>query len=70
MTLLDYAYTAGRAATTRLSRDEQKNMGQYMTPPAIAKFMARRLAATVADTTVRVLEPAAGAGILAAALVE
>lgn len=70
MTILDYAYTAGRAATARLSRDEQKNMGQYMTPPAIATFMARRLAATVADTTVRVLEPAAGAGILAAALVE
>ncbi len=70
MRILDYAYTSGRAATKRLSREEQKNLGQYMTPPAIASFMARRLAATVTGGTVRVLEPAAGSGVLAAALVD
>lgn len=45
-------------------------MGQFMTPPAIATFMARRLVGTLEEPEVRVLEPAAGAGILAAAVVE
>lgn len=70
MTLVDLAHTAGRAFTATLSRAEQRAMGQYMTPPAIARFMAQRLAAGVTEHHVRVLEPAAGGGILAAAAVE
>lgn len=70
MTLIEYAYNAGRTVVERLSRDEQKSMGQYMTPPAIATYMARRLVATVQGDEVRVLEPAAGAGMLAAATVQ
>lgn len=70
MTLVDIANTAGRAFTATLSRAEQREMGQFMTPPAIARFMAQRLAADVREQTVRVLEPAAGGGILAAAVVE
>ena len=45
-------------------------MGQFMTPPSIARFMASRLVAQCTQRTVRVLEPAAGAGILAAATIE
>ena len=45
-------------------------LGQFMTPPAIATFMARRLVAALDQPQVRVLEPAAGAGILAAAVIE
>jgi adenine-specific DNA-methyltransferase len=41
-----------------------------MTPPAIATFMARRLVVGFDAKHVRVLEPAAGAGILAAAVIE
>jgi adenine-specific DNA-methyltransferase len=70
MTLVELANNAGRAFTATLSRDEQRAMGQFMTPPTIARFMAARLVATVAQHHVRVLEPAAGGGILAAATVE
>lgn len=68
--LVDLAHAQGRAFTHRLSRDEQKQLGQFMTPPAIARFMAERLVADINLATVRVLEPAAGGGILAAAVIE
>jgi adenine-specific DNA-methyltransferase len=45
-------------------------MGQFMTSPDIARFMALRLVAGNTENHVRVLEPAAGGGILAAAVVE
>lgn len=70
MKLVDMADAAGRNFTATLSRDEQRAMGQFMTPPPIARFMARRLVAEVTRDHIRVLEPAAGAGILAAAVVE
>lgn len=70
MDLVNVAHVAGRAFTSTLSREEQRSAGQYMTPPDIARFMARRLVAGVRHWHVRVLEPAAGAGILAAAVIE
>lgn len=70
MTLVDTANLAGRTFTATLSREEQRAMGQFMTPPAIAIFMAQRLVAGVTQHHVRILEPAAGGGILAAATVE
>ncbi|MDR7296357.1 adenine-specific DNA-methyltransferase [Pelomonas aquatica] len=70
MTLVDAAHASGRGFTATLSRDEQRAMGQYMTPPTIARFMAQRLVADVQQDHVRVLEPSAGGGILAAAVVE
>lgn len=70
MTLVDYAHTEGRAFVARLTREEQKEAGQFMTPPAIARFMARRLVQGYDRLAVRVLEPSAGAGILAAATLE
>ena len=70
MTFVDDAHAAGRCFTATLTRDAQRAMGQYMTPPAIARFMAQRLVADVQLDHVRVLEPSAGCGILAAATVE
>jgi len=70
MMLVEHAHRAGRSFTESLSRADQKTLGQFMTPPAIATFMARRLVAGFHANHVRVLEPAAGAGILAAAVVE
>ncbi|KVN59750.1 hypothetical protein WM03_24685 [Burkholderia ubonensis] len=70
MSLVEYAHSNGRAFVATLERREQKMLGQFMTPPAIAACMARRAVAGIEDATVRVLEPAAGAGILAAAVVE
>jgi len=53
-----------------LTRNAQKEAGQFMTPPTIARFMARRLVADYNRPTIRLLEPAAGAGILAAAVID
>ncbi|AYQ86472.1 SAM-dependent methyltransferase [Burkholderia gladioli] len=69
-TLVEIANTAGRAFTATLTREEQRAMGQFMTPPAVAVFMAQCLVASATQTTAKVLEPAAGGGILAAAVVE
>jgi len=65
-----HAYTNGMAATRALSKSEQKALGQYMTPPAIARFMARRAVQGLSSSAVRILEPAAGSGVLAVAAVE
>lgn len=70
MPLVEHAHQAGRAFTETLTRGEKKELGQFMTPPAIARFMARRLVTGFDARHVRLLEPAAGAGILAAAIVE
>lgn len=70
MRLVEHAHRAGRLFTESCSRIDQKALGQFMTPPAIARFMARRLVTGHDASHVRVLEPAAGAGILAAAVVE
>ena len=64
------AYVNGIAATRSLSKAEQKALGQYMTPPAIARFMARRAVQGLSGSTLRILEPAAGSGVLAVAAVE
>ncbi len=69
-TLVDIANTAGRAFTATLTREDQRALGQFMTPAPIARFMAQRLVANVNNEPARVLEPAAGGGILAAAVVE
>lgn len=70
MNLVDAAHGQGRAFTATLGREEQRALGQFMTPPSIARFMARRLVSDVRVGHVRVLEPSAGGGILAAAVVE
>lgn len=68
--LITFAHHQGRKLTQILSRAEQKQFGQFMTPPSIARFMALRMVASVDLHHVRVLDPAAGAGILAAAVDE
>ncbi len=65
------SYHAGLEATRRLDRDEQRALGQYMTPVPIARMMALRAVRFAAHRdTMRVLDPAAGSGVLAAAAVE
>lgn len=66
----NHAYVNGMAATRALTKAEQKLLGQYMTPPAIARFMAQRAVQDLHAPTLRVLEPAAGSGVLAAAAIE
>ncbi len=66
------AYWRGSLASRAQSRQEQKRLGQFMTPAPIARFIAERMVAGRhwVGRRVRLLDPAAGSGVLAAALVE
>lgn len=63
--LADHAGT-GYAAT--VSVDHRKDHGLYLTPVPVADFMAGQI--TAAGAILRILDPAAGAGILLCAAVE
>ena len=69
-TPVDLAHTLGRGVTACAGKDKQKDLGQFMTPPAVARLAASRLVSGGFGRTVRVLEPAAGAGVLACAVCE
>ncbi len=70
MSLTEFAYSNGMIVTKSLSREEQKAHGQFMTPPTVARFMAQRSIPGESVGAIRVLDPAAGSGVLAAAVVE
>jgi adenine-specific DNA-methyltransferase len=59
---------AGAAYAAEVTADHRKNHGLYLTPVRVADFMASQV--SVAGDNVRVLDPAAGAGILLCALIE
>jgi adenine-specific DNA-methyltransferase len=59
---------AGAAYAARVSDSLRKKQGLYLTPGVVATFMAGEIAASA--STVRILDPAAGAGILLCAAVE
>ena len=70
MKLVDFAKEQGLLATAALPKDEQKALGQFMTPPGVARFMSQRCLPPEEKAVVKVLEPSAGGGVLAAAVVE
>lgn len=70
MPISQFAHQNGKAFVSSLSRDEQKSLGQFMTPHPIATFMAQRATTGVLSDVVSILEPSAGAGVLAAAVVQ
>ena len=62
----EYAAQLAEEYCGRVSKEHRKNLGQFFTPPVVAQFMAtpvRRLPR-------RVLDPAAGTGVLLCALVD
>lgn len=59
---------AGAAYAASVTVDHRKNYGLYLTPIPVANFIASQIKA--AGATVRILDPAAGAGILLCAAVE
>ena len=67
---VEIANSLGRGVTGAAGKTAQKDLGQFMTPVAIARVAAGRLVAGGFGGMVRVLEPAAGAGILACAACE
>lgn len=70
MELVKFAHSNGIEAIRRLPRKNQKKLGQFMTPPDVALFMAQRCMPEESLEVVRILDPAAGAGILPAAVFE
>ena len=71
MTVAHHADAAGRQYAATTNKGHQKALGQYLTGPDIAAFMAAGAAKALKRTgVIRVLDPAAGAGILAVAACE
>ncbi|MDR0523697.1 MAG: Eco57I restriction-modification methylase domain-containing protein [Candidatus Methanoplasma sp.] len=68
MRLVEMADDGARAHLERASRSERRETGQFFTPPHIARLMAGGLDA--GSDSVRILDPGAGAGTLAAAALE
>ncbi len=67
-----YAERAGQWYANKTSAEQKKQAGQYLTPQAAARFMASLCSVSDygAGVTIRVLDPGAGAGVLACALCE
>ena len=63
-----YADRVGECYVARKSDEHRKNHGLYLTPVPAADFMAGRI--KVSGSKLRILDPAAGAGILCCAAVE
>lgn len=66
--LTDCAEALRAQAYTQISSSRRSEMGQFFTPPPIARFMASLF--TDAPQQLRLLDPGAGVGILLAAVVE
>jgi adenine-specific DNA-methyltransferase len=63
-----YADRIGHWYVSRIPRKRRKELGQYLTPPVVADFMADLCCSSA--RSLRILDPAAGAGILSCALCE
>ncbi len=64
----EYADRIGRWYSASISAEKQKSRGQYFTPIGVARFMAGSVKPV--KRAVRILDPGAGAGILACAVCE
>jgi adenine-specific DNA-methyltransferase len=64
----DYAARLGSLVSTHQRASVRRELGQFVTPVAVARFMAKL--ARPGTKHVRVLDPGAGAGVLASALCE
>lgn len=63
-----YADRLGQWYVASKSQEYRRKHGLYLTPVSVADFMARRVGAS--GSTIKVLDPAAGGGVLCCAVVE
>lgn len=66
--IVAYSFDLGQQLLTRRTGAARKRLGQYLTPPVVARYMAQQLQPRQAIT--RVLDPAMGSGILLCAVIE
>jgi adenine-specific DNA-methyltransferase len=62
------AYKEGKKVLSERTENEKKENGQFLTPPKIARYMARKVEPLPGET--RLLDPAIGSGILPCAIIE
>ena len=67
-TPVDYAEALGEAYLSFTKHNHRKNVGHYLTPASIARFMAG--CSSYSERHMRVLDPGSGTGILSAAVCE
>lgn len=65
---VNYADNLGRKYSLGQPSGKRREFGIYLTPPVLARFMTERL--DLSSKTMRILDPAAGSGILLCAVVE
>lgn len=66
--LVTFSYEQGKKALDRRNSESLKKYGQYLTPPKIARHMAKQLGKI--ESGDNVLEPAIGSGVLACAVID
>lgn len=66
--LVAYSYEQGKRILERKSPETLKKYGQYLTPPAVARYMAKQLETFESGNTL--LEPACGSAVLISAVIE
>lgn len=67
-TLVQHAYAAGQDILRVRSQETKKQLGQFLTPPPLARYMARRVVQPKKE--VHILDPAVGSGVLLCAAIE
>lgn len=70
MIMLDYAVSATTEYIERMPKVQRKKYGQFFTSKETAVFMVSLFAIPQGLTTLAVLDPGAGSGILSIALLE
>jgi adenine-specific DNA-methyltransferase len=66
--LVTYSYDQGKRILEKRQLHSLKEHGQYLTPPSVARYMAKQLGGIPSGA--RLLEPAVGSGVLACAVIE
>jgi adenine-specific DNA-methyltransferase len=66
----DLAYLSAQEFTSKLNGEHKKQIGQYFTPPTIAKFMAGLSEIDSEKESISILDPGCGVLVLSSALIE
>jgi adenine-specific DNA-methyltransferase len=65
--LLNHSFNAGSSLLATRTQEQRKRLGQFLTPPTVARYMVHQLGPL--QNGDRILDPAIGSGILACAVI-